>query len=264
MTVTYLAGKVLQLLSADSLPQNLPVDSIAIETDTGIMYTWDGIQWNPFHEMPLPHRGYMWGAYMPTTNTTDIGLLNGTTTSGTATQANDADGHYKQFASGVTIGTVVGKKKDAVFLRRESNCWFSARFNVSHADGNIRHCHGFTTDTASLTNTDTYLATTDSGVLVGFRTTDTNWMIFHNSGAGAMSTIDLGIAKSTAVRMVEIRSVAGDNKFVVRVNGATTQIITSNIPAATTDLTVRHQAINVTATDINLKMRGIMVGIRRG
>jgi hypothetical protein len=94
---------------------------------------------------------------------------------------------------------------------------------------------------------DTPLASGVPGVLVGYRSTDTNWQIIQNdaTGAAAASNITGPIAKDTAWHTIEIKWAASGNVDVIF--DGTTQTLSSDIPPTTNDLWF-NQVVQTTST----------------
>jgi hypothetical protein len=91
------------------------------------------------------------------------------------------------------------------------------------------------------------IANGDSLVLVGFKAADANYSIYHNDGtAGHATTAITGaIAKNTSFHTIEIEWTAGGN-VVVTFDG-TSQTISTDLPATTTNLFFHCLAQNATA-----------------
>lgn len=100
---------------------------------------------------------------------------------------------------------------------------------------NSRFYFGFNSATA-LPISDTPLATTDHGVLIGWRSTDTFYTVINNDGGGAaVNTVVTGnIAKDATFHTFEINWLASGNINVI-MDGITLTLNT-RIPATTTNL----------------------------
>ena len=119
---------------------------------------------------------------------------------------------------------------------------------------------GFSSNTA-LPVTDTPLGSADSGVIVGWNSTDTNIRIYNNDGTGAAPTsIDTGLAKPTASWSYEIISDDANARFTVNIVTNTPATfstnITTRIPGASTRLAIYDCVENTTTTakDIQLNV----------
>jgi hypothetical protein len=101
-----------------------------------------------------------------------------------------------------------------------------------------RFYFGLTSATA-LPISDTPLANTDNGIIVGFTSADTNYQIRTNDGATSVTTTQLSptTAKTTATAFhtIEIVWTASGN-YTVTLDGGTPQTISSDLPATTADL----------------------------
>jgi hypothetical protein len=128
---------------------------------------------------------------------------------------------------------------------------FKFKFAIP-ASANTRLQIGFSSN-ATIPVSDTLLSNTDSGVLVGYRSTgDTNFMVFNNDGSGAMVATSTGVAIDTAVHVVEI---AFDNSVpncVIKIDGNVTNTITTRLPASTTTMIVHHTIETTTTSSVSM------------
>jgi hypothetical protein len=109
-----------------------------------------------------------------------------------------------------------------------------------------------------LTDTDTIIGTTDSGIYAGWRPGDTNIQIFHHNGDGtAMTVIDTGLAKTTTMwKCAFMMDSTGFVWKVATVNGSKVSgRVTAKIPAASTNMAISAQAQNTTTTSITNNIR---------
>ncbi len=94
------------------------------------------------------------------------------------------------------------------------------------------------TSATTLPISDTPLATTDHGIIVGFTSADTNYQIRTNDGTTSVTTTQMTgpVAKTaaTAFHTIEISWTASGN-YIVTYDG-TAQTISADLPAATADL----------------------------
>jgi len=114
-----------------------------------------------------------------------------------------------EYSTGSTANTVTGIEFAGAFMRREFSARVKAKMVIPTSTANTRLYVGLSSD-ITIPNSNTPLANTDSGVIVGWRSTDTNIMIFHNGGAAAGATtptvVNTGIPKTgfTAARNIEV------------------------------------------------------------
>ena len=140
----------------------------------------------------------------------------------TAASANVNAG-YVSSATGIGIG------------RTLTNIRFTVRSKAS-ATTAIKQYVGFTS-LATLPLTDTPLGVGDSGIIVGYNSTDTTWQIFNNDGSGtAVKTAITGpITTDTSFHTIDITIPAGGSTVVVTVDN-TSVVVGSRLPATTTNL----------------------------
>lgn len=187
------------------------------------------------------------------------GILHDTsdTSPGGAFRAVDADGLYHQ-GTGVAGAAETGFITTTEPTRIDAQFFFAAKFRIT-GNTNVRVFVGFTTGTRNDMATSDAPATAVGGYLgVGFSTVlaETNWHFIHNSGGGAGTRVDSGIAVDTAVHYVtldarvpgQIEATIYDNDFVVL---ATTSIV-ANVPAPSTSMDVIEVLYSTVAPDLSL------------
>jgi hypothetical protein len=123
--------------------------------------------------------------------------------------------------------TNAGIRWGSVITRKEFNARFKAKFRVPSSTGtsNTRLYVGLSTDT-TIEENDTPFPSDESGILVGWRSSDSNFQIFRNAGtpqqSANMSVTNTQQAKSTAIRSVEITYMGGGTSAVVTLYDAST------------------------------------------
>lgn len=123
------------------------------------------------------------------------------------------------------------------------------------ATSNIRLYVGFTS-LATLPITDAPLGTADSGVIVGFSSTDGTFQVFYNDGTGTALKQALGITKDTNYHTIDLNSpFAGSANWNVTLDGGNPVTLNSRIPATTTNLYYNAVAQSTTTTAITHTMR---------
>jgi hypothetical protein len=196
------------------------------------------------------------GGFAGTNTSNDWALGQGTTTSGTTSDGLDNDGCYRQLNTGTTSGTLAGKRKTQFWARRNFNSLLEIIFTLT-ATTNARFYAGFKDSTTAITNDNNPL-NNDSGVLIGFRDTDTNWQLIRNDGSATETFTDLGIAKDTTTRTIRI-SLSATN-IIVQFTGLTPdQTLTTVIPAAATDMTYHVALYNTAPEDKGVKLRHVWI-----
>jgi hypothetical protein len=220
------------------------------------------------------HQGSLirrWGDFVPNSTITNggnqglMGCLVGNTHIGSSfSQGWDTlYGQYQRYTTAATSNTQGGVINPTTNAgTAETN--YSARLlaRVRHnSSSNVRVYVGFTSNNnsgAGFTVTDTPLASGDSGLLVGYRSTDTNWMVFNNDGTGAMVATSLGVPKDVGWHLIVINWSAGATAFQVQLpmDMANPVSITSRYPATTTPLFLNCVGQTTANSAINWDQKG--------
>lgn len=177
-----------------------------------------------------------------------IDLHNGTTPLARGTDA--TYGAYWRYATGTAANTPTGIRTPARWILKEWNPFFRAKTRVNTTT-NSRQYVGLCYET-QIPASDTPMTNNQSGVLVGWRSTDANWQVFLNAGnAGASSTptvVNTNVAKSTAVRQIEITfSSSGTSCRVRLLDGNATTVLYNN--TFTTNLPTDAMSPSIVASD---------------
>jgi hypothetical protein len=237
-------------LAADNKPTTaaIVVGDIAVETDTGKSYRYNGSSWDlSVQDNVSSTRGIM----MPSGNSQSLtGILSSHTATGAGsitTTYDTSEGVCTAYATTATGGLNAGLVSPSTGVgvgRRLFGMRALIRAKIDSTTS-ARYYFGFTSATA-LPISDTPLATTDHGILVGFRSTDTNWSEIHNDGSAAAVVNSLGVAKDAVFHTIEIGWSAAGNGVVVL--DGTPSSITSRLPATTTNLFFNAVAQTTTTT----------------
>ena len=140
------------------------------------------------------------------------------------------------------------------FGRTLTNLQCTYRGKVS-TTSNIRLYVGFTS-LATLPITDTPLGTGDSGVIVGFMSTDTTFQIFYNDGTGTAQKQAMGVTKDTNYHTIDLNSpFAGSTNWSITLDGGNPVTLNTRIPATTTNLYFNAVAQTTTTTAITHSIR---------
>jgi len=129
--------------------------------------------------------------------------------------------------------------------RRLTNLRMKARFKVDSTTS-ARVYMGFTS-LATLPISDTPLGNTDSGVMIGFRSTDANYSVFNNDGSGAMVVTASSTAKDANFHTMEVKILASGNA-ICSLDGTTIATVSTRLPATTTNLFFNCVAQTTTTT----------------
>lgn len=195
------------------------------------------------------------------------GISNGThNTAGTLTSAYDTtEGGVVGFATAASAnvnagvistnsGIGIGRTLTSIFLksRQAANATTSVRFYMGLTSAN------------TLPISDTPLANTDSGVLVGYTSADTTWQTINNDGTGAMvkTQITGPINTDTAYHTIQISIPAGGASATVTLDN-TSVVLNSRLPATTTNLFFNCVAQTTTTTARTLNLRYIRGAVDR-
>jgi hypothetical protein len=210
-------------------------------------------------ESPLVKRT---GLFVPTISSTGngTGILQGVTGVGTGSSAFDSgEGTFVQqylsaASANVNCGIISGASAQPI-ARRSIAMRFVARFAIDSTTSS-RVYFGLTS-AGTLPISDTPLASTDDGVLVGFRSTDTNWTTFRNDGSTGMSTTDLGVAKDAAFHTVEINWAANGNINIIF--DGSSSVLSAVLPRTSISLFYNLTGQTTTTTQRTFKFRGAWV-----
>jgi hypothetical protein len=279
MAIINLGNEIYAGLSTDTKPTTgIPAGAMFIETNTGSIFVWNGSSWvasaggsvtasstttftnkditykdnNLENVATLYHMRESGLVCVGTTTMINSGLLYLTANSlpTTPTYVSDTNGRYvtKSAGTGNTIGTYTATYITTRALNPRLRG--SMGFGTLAASADARMYFGFIT---AVTNSasDTPMATTDSGVLIGARTTDANFQVFNNDGTGAIVVTDTGVAKS-ASSLTHFEIIASDSapNFKCYVNGVLKATLTTRIPATGAQLMAESWVIPATATVI--------------
>lgn len=205
-----------------------------------------------------------WGEWQPTAANsaavaTAVGVLDGILTSMTptgpgatnSTTYDTSEGIIMNLTTTTTTNQNMGLVSSAAGVgmgRRLFGMRAVMRGKVNTVAGGVSRLYfGFTSATA-LPTSDTPLATGDHGVIVGFKSTATNYEIYHNDGATSVTTdtVSTGIAKDTSYHTIEINWVGGGSSINVVFDGVS-QAISTDLPATTQNLFFNCVFQNATA-----------------
>ena len=237
-------------------------DSTGVRTVAGRPITNLGAVKSPFSEK-------MGMIYYAHTGMVAEGLYNGVIQSIAATASNDQwEGVVANYATTATSGTRVGlntgTSATVTLFTRTSYPYKRTHLKVPSVT-NTRFYGGFSS-AAAIPNTDTPLANADSGVIVGWNSTDTNIKIYRNDGTGAAPTAtDTAIAKSNSWWQYEIISDDAGGTFTVNIYTPSSNfsvLLNSRIPSASTRLATYDVLTNSTAAIQNLQINASIIKSR--
>jgi hypothetical protein len=184
-----------------------------------------------------------------------IGVLQalGTGEQGAAVVNSATDGKYVNYpirTTSTVAGDVAGlRMTSGSGIYRAKNARFKAKFRVNSTSATLRLFVGLTSHGAVYETGDTPLSNI-SGVILTFRTTDSNFQIATNDGSASATYAELpagATPKDTAIRTFEIRSTnAGGWQWSVD-GGAFTTLTTTAVPAAN-GLLMPHCSIETSDT----------------
>ena len=228
-----------------------PAGNTFFETDTGDTLVSDGTYWW-LTSLPGPLSPRRWGTVpLGATGTVGVGMfhaLSAATGIGTTTAViSDANGKYLNLPSGTTTGNRGGYRYNVnTAWARHHDPKFRMRFQLPAAtDYTLSRLYiGFGTNQEM--TTDDPLANIN-GVMVGFVSANpaTHFKILHNDG-GATADYDddvAGTTQATDTAIHDLRIVADttNSKFAVKWDNNAYVNVTTDIPAASTNLTLIFQ-----------------------
>jgi hypothetical protein len=119
-------------------------------------------------------------------------------------------GGFWRYNTGSVADTIAGIRLAQTITRKEFNPRFKTKIRVPSSTGHssTRLYVGLNTDVVMEAD-DSPLLTTESGVIVGWRSTDSNFMVFRNSGTNSASAspavVNTNVAKTTGIREIDIK-----------------------------------------------------------
>lgn len=204
------------------------------------------------------------------------GLLEDLQGYGTFSKNLDATGSGHLWDTGTTAGVSAGVAKIGAVGSFQG--WMRSAFlpfvrgriiTPAYTSGDSRFYFGWYTEAGVIAQTDTPMDVNKGGILIGYRSTDTNWQVFRGPADGSTSptVTDTGYAIQAAATayFFEIR-VASATSITVTIysSGGTvalyTGTFTTNLPAGTKSLNFHSVMQNVTA--VNKRLTFYSLGMR--
>lgn len=249
MTVIDQGNEIYIGLSTDTKPTTVPAGARFIETDTAMLWQYNGSSWSL-------------GKYTaPTPNIVRIGIFDGGTISnmlavgicgtggsritptGTGatgrTAATSTEGQAMNASTGTTANAQAGFGQGNAFVVPAAQFYFRCRFRVNQSTTNNQLWIGFTSTAQASVVSDTPLANA-SGVMFGFKSGATNWTVIQNNGNATqydnlVSTNNFPTnAVDTNWHTVEIYTLDNGSHFQYSLDGATAfQLATTQLPSTT-------------------------------
>lgn len=183
----------------------------------------------------------------PCCHTTEVGegLLYGYTKVGTPTLQVTSLGTSLQYSTGATANTSVGSKTPSAIFRRDLNT--RMKWSVSFdSTANSRFYAGFINN-ATLPGTDTPIAAGEHGFIAGWRSTDTNIMLFTNDATG-VNVVDSGVSKSAANPVIIELKLDSTGLVSYSINNGSVNTIITKLPGLTTNMYGHVIGQNTTTT----------------
>jgi hypothetical protein len=192
------------------------------------------------------------------------GALNAHTNGGTITSVWDTtEGLCTLFTNTAVSAAVAGIVSPTTGVGIARNAFYTSvktRAKVSQIT-NGNYYFGFTSlnSTVGLASA-TPLGSADSGVIIGWRSTDTNFQIFSNDGTGAMVVTPVAgpIPKDTAFHTLNIMWPGGGGNVIVTID-TTSTTLTTRIPATTTNQFFSQVCSNSTTTATSPQIKGLFI-----
>jgi hypothetical protein len=160
---------------------------------------------------------------------------------GTPTYTNTlADGRYQRHDTTAVADTTMGLRLTILYTMRGWNPVLRTRFRVTRGTGAPRIWLGFWTTSGSNPTGDDALNTA-SGIFLGARSTDTNWVVGSNDSVGATTFTNFlpgntgsAIAIDTAIHTAEVMADDANSRFRIRLDHGKWMNVTADIPAQAT------------------------------
>jgi hypothetical protein len=206
------------------------------------------------------------GWFIPSNvNAEGVGLLSAITTTNPSgpTITQDSTGPLGSWASGTTQGTNTGPRRGPSTFQMQHRPYLEIM--ASPSSTTLSRCYYGIGTNVSLTDTDTIIGTTDSGIYAGWRPGDTNIQIFHHDGDGsAMTVIDTGLAKTTSLWKCAVLLGCGCFQWLVATPSGSkvSAPVSTQVPGTSTNMAISAQAQNTTTTSINNVVRYVKLVLR--
>src|SRR3972149_1659655 len=215
---------------SENLASNTAI--ITVATDNGVTFTTGGPQCESGLVLPSCQK---FGIFQPVTGITQVdGLLSSSTfPAPTEAVSDDPEGVRLAATTQAPVGGDAGLFGSVSIFHREWDAYLDARIQVTNTT-NSRLQVGFTSD-SSLDNNNTF-CNGDSCATVAIRTADATYQYIVNDGDAAQDVTNSGIAESTNVVRIQVRFDSANNRVGFTINDNPETFITTEIPAATTDL----------------------------
>ena len=274
MPITYKSSNLMEGLYSDTKPTTAMPGTI-FKDDIGQKFIYDGAAWNQANDVnPIIKR---WGAYQPMTPTTvsgaNVGKLEGILTNhvptGPGTNTNTWDTTEGLLTNLVTTSTanqnagLVSSTGSIGILRREKSARMVYRGKIDTVASGVARLYFGVSANNTIYTSDT-ITNGDAVVLVGFKSSATNYEIYHNDNSGAHSTttVGAGTAKNTNFHTIEIAWPGGGSNVYISFDGAV-QSLTTDLPATSTNLFFHCTAQNATAAIRTHSIVGVWVDAYR-
>jgi parallel beta-helix repeat protein len=194
--------------------------------------------------LPLPSSGLKFGAYFANNHASTLGagmFTSGLSFQGTPTYSNVlAEGRYQRHDTTTTAATTMGLRLTILYTMRGWNPVLRTKFRVTRGTGAPRIWIGFWTDATTNPTGDDAL-NTKSGVFLGARSTDTNWVAGSNDSVGATTFTNFlpgntgsPIAIDTGIHIAEVMADDANSRFRIRLDQGRWMNVTADIPAQAT------------------------------
>lgn len=131
----------------------------------------------------------------------------------------------------------------------------------NNSTSNVRTYAGFTSNASACQSAgawlgDTPLGSSDSGLMFGYRSTDTTWMIFYNGGTGAMTAASTGVSKDTNFHLLIITWPQAGGSVTFQIDLGTPITITTGLPTTLTGLFCNVIGETTTTSAVTFDMKG--------
>lgn len=259
-------------VSTFSFP-NVASDTLVSQTATQTLSnkTIDGVGTNflaGVHQASVIRR---FGDFNPQANVASggsqglMGCLQANTHAG-STFSNQWDATYGQFQRYVTaatagsIGGIISPTTGVGIAALNFPGRWVTRIRNNNTS-NVRTYAGFTSNaTACQTSgawlSDTPLGSSDSGLMIGYRSTDTNWMVFYNNGSGAATAQSLGVAKDANFHLLLITWPQAGGQVSFSIDLRTPITISSGLPTTLTGMFCNVIGETTTTASTTFDMKG--------
>ncbi len=163
-----------------------------------------------------------------------------------------------RFLTNAVANRRAGMRKGFLLCRPITNPSFKIVKRSGAGNTNTRHYYGFTSYVTEIPSGTTPLGINDSGAIIGFRETDTNYQIWTNDGLGGAAFItNTGVPVTSGDKYIELKFTSNGTNLQWSIWDSSENLlasgnITTQLPSTTTSLSLCFQVESTSTQASNL------------